>query len=197
MQERVRAEWREQYDPNNELSLDELRQKVRDEFTSQARSQLAKEIGEEEVNVMDVQNVMEQMQQRNREMFKVRQLTSRSADTSRARPIPATPSLLLACITCSPSGRSPPRSAVIFVLGCVPFVYAGIEFWTRIANGDSFGTGKDSVVIKPLGEQYDGNKRVLGQDAMIAARILFGIAGASAVLVVVSVFDVLSSTGSP
>ena len=96
MQERVRAEWREQYDPNNELSLDELRQKVRDEFTSQARSQLAKEIGEEEVNVMDVQNVMEQMQQRNREMFKVRQLTSRSADTSRARPIPATPSLLLA-----------------------------------------------------------------------------------------------------
>ena len=86
---------------------------------------------------------------------------------------------------------------MIFVLGCVPFVYAGIEFWTRIANGDSFGTGKDSVVIKPLGEQYDGNKRVLGQDAMIAARILFGIAGASAVLVVVSVFDVLSSTGSP
>ena len=76
-------------------------------------------------------------------------------------------------------------------------MYAGIEFWTRIANGDSFGTGKDSVVIKPLGEQYDGNKRVLGQDAMIAARILFGIAGASAVLVVVSVFDVLSSTGSP
>ena len=113
MQERVRAEWREQYDPNNELSLDELRQKVRDEFTSQARSQLAKEIGEEEVNVMDVQNVMEQMQQRNREMFKVRQLTSRSADTSRARPIPATPSLLLACITCSPrgAGRSNPRSA--------------------------------------------------------------------------------------
>ena len=89
-----------------------------------------------------------------------------------------------------------PEDTVVFVLGCVPFVYAGIEFWTRIANGDSFGTGKDSVVIKPLGQQYEGNKRVLGQDAMIAARILFAIAGASAVLVVVGVFDVLGTASS-
>lgn len=71
LQERVRADWREQYDPNGELSLDELRQKVRDDFTANAREQLSSELGEEAVNVMDVQNVMENMQQRNREMFKV------------------------------------------------------------------------------------------------------------------------------
>ena len=96
-----------------------------------------------------------------------------------------------ALVTFEPRGITP-EDTVVFVLGCVPFVYAGIEFWTRIANGDSFGTGRDSVVIKPLGQQYEGNKRVLGQGAMIAARILFAIAGASALLVVVGVFDVLS-----
>merc|ERR1719454_2340045 len=99
-----------------------------------------------------------------------------------------------ALLTFEPRGITP-EDSVIFVLGCVPFVYAGIEFWTRIANGDSFGTGKDSVVIKPLGEQYEGNKRVLGQDAMIAARVLFGIAGASAVLVIVASLDILGILG--
>ena len=83
------------------------------------------------------------------------------------------------------------EDSVIFVLGCVPFVYAGIEFWTRIANGLSFGTGKDSVFIEPLGKQYDGNKRILGADAIIAARILFAIAGVSLVSVVVTAFDLL------
>ena len=92
--------------------------------------------------------------------------------------------------TFEPRGITP-EDTVVFVLGCIPFVYAGIEFWTRIANGDSFGTGKDSVVIQPLGQQYEGNKRVLGADALIAARILFGIAFASAVLVVVAGVDIL------
>ena len=32
--ERVRAEWREKYDPDGTLSPDELRQKVREEFIS-------------------------------------------------------------------------------------------------------------------------------------------------------------------
>ena len=67
--ERVRAEWREKYDPEGVLSVEELRQKARDEFTDQARAQLARE--GEDVSVMDVQNVMEKMQQRNREMFVV------------------------------------------------------------------------------------------------------------------------------
>ena len=65
----MRAEWREKYDPEGVLSVEELRQKARDEFTDQARAQLARE--GEDVSVMDVQNVMEKMQQRNREMFVV------------------------------------------------------------------------------------------------------------------------------
>ena len=95
-----------------------------------------------------------------------------------------------ALLTFEPRGITP-EDTVIFVIGCVPFVWAAIEFWTRIANGDSFGTGKDSVVIQPLGQQYEGNKRVLGQDAMTAAYVLFALAGASALLVVVGVVDVL------
>jgi hypothetical protein len=110
----------------------------------------------------------------------------------------------------------------------VPFVWAGIEFWRRIAVGDPFGTGTDSVLInntlaltpnpnpnpnpnpkpqapspkpnpKPKpnpnphpnpnpnpsqviindtsGNRTTAVRRVLGQDAIIAARILFGIAG--------------------
>ena len=67
--ERVRAEMREKYDPDGELTLDEIRQKGREEFLEQARESLAAE--GEDVSVMDVQNVMEKMQQRNREMFRV------------------------------------------------------------------------------------------------------------------------------
>ena len=33
------------------------------------------------------------------------------------------------------------EDTVIFIIGCVPFVWAGIEFWRRIAVGDPFGTG--------------------------------------------------------
>ena len=67
--ERVREEWRDKYDPDGRLSVEELRQAARDGFTDQARAQLASE--GEDVSVMDVQNVMEKMQQRNREMFVV------------------------------------------------------------------------------------------------------------------------------
>ena len=66
----MRAEWREKYDPDGTLSPDELRQKVREEFIEQGVAQLEAE-GVENVNVMEVQNVMEQMVQRNRELFKV------------------------------------------------------------------------------------------------------------------------------
>ena len=85
-----------------------------------------------------------------------------------------------------------PEDTVIFVIGCVPFVWAGIEFWRRIAVGDSFGTGRDSVIINDTsGNRKKPLQRVLGQDAIIAARILFGIAGLSGALVLLSVGDVL------
>ena len=68
--ERVREEWREKYDPAGELSAEELRAKARAEFVEQGRAQLAAETGED-VSVLEVQAVMERMQQRNRELFKV------------------------------------------------------------------------------------------------------------------------------
>jgi len=70
LQQRVREEWKERYDPDGSLSVEELRVKAREEFISQGRAQLEAE-GVEDVSVMDVQNVMEKMQQRNRELFKV------------------------------------------------------------------------------------------------------------------------------
>ncbi|EOD40871.1 hypothetical protein EMIHUDRAFT_454112 [Emiliania huxleyi CCMP1516] len=70
LQARVRDEWREQYDPGGLLSKEELRAKVREGFYAQARTQLEAD-GVEGASVMDVQNVMEKMQQRNRELFQV------------------------------------------------------------------------------------------------------------------------------
>lgn len=37
--------------------------------------------------------------------------------------------------------------AVVFVVGCIPFLWATWEFWRRIAVGLPFGTGSDSVVF--------------------------------------------------
>ena len=67
--------------------------------------------------------------------------------------------------------------------------------------GASFGTGADRIVIDPNaagpgpGDEFDyvagadddqlrrfGGRRVLGADAILAARVLFGIAGASLAL---------------
>ena len=95
--------------------------------------------------------------------------------------------------TFEPRGITP-EDTVIFLLGCVPFVWAGIEFWRRIAVGESFGTGRDSVVIlDSSGNRPKPLKRVLGDDAIIAARILFGLAFASAALVLYAGVDLLSS----
>lgn len=85
-----------------------------------------------------------------------------------------------------------PEDSVIFVIGCVPFVWAGIEFWRRIAVGESFGTGRDSVVINDTsGNRPRPLQRVLGQDAIIAARILFGLAFASGALVLFAAGDLI------
>lgn len=67
---------------------------------------------------------------------------------------------------------------VVFVVGLIPFAWASVEFWRRIAVGATFGTGEDSVTI--IGE--DGapgrsrGRRVLGRGALVVAYILFGIA---------------------
>lgn len=80
-----------------------------------------------------------------------------------------------------------------FVIGLVPFAVATVEFWRRIAVGDSFGTGNDSVVI--IGEDdaplSSRGRRVLGKGALVTAYILFGVA--AAVLAIV-LYAVLSSS---
>ena len=94
-------------------------------------------------------------------------------------------------ITFEPRGITP-EDSVVFIIGCVPFLWATVEFWRRIAVGDSFGTGKDSVIINDTsGKRSKPLQRVLGQDAIIAARILFALAFGSAVLVLIAGVDVL------
>jgi len=87
----------------------------------------------------------------------------------------------------------------VFIAGIIPFAWATVEFWRRIAVGASFGTGADSVVIDPnlevvtIGE--DGaplssrGRRVLGKGALAAAYLLFGIAIAVLGLTAVSVLS--------
>lgn len=39
-------------------------------------------------------------------------------------------------------GLSPETNIIIFIIGIIPFLWATNEFWSRIAVGASFGTGK-------------------------------------------------------
>jgi hypothetical protein len=89
-------------------------------------------------------------------------------------------------------------NVVVFAIGLIPFIWATVEFWRRIAVGASFGTGKDSVGI-PRPEVFIGNddgvssrgRRTLGQGALIVAYILFSIAAG---VIVLTLYSVLSST---
>uniref|UniRef100_A0A7R9WPQ8 Uncharacterized protein n=1 Tax=Craspedostauros australis TaxID=1486917 RepID=A0A7R9WPQ8_9STRA len=65
----------------------------------------------------------------------------------------------------------------VFVVGIIPFAWATVEFWRRIAFGEAFGTGSDSVIIGMEDAPQDSRgRRVLGQDALITAYILFALA---------------------
>lgn len=97
-------------------------------------------------------------------------------------------------------------NVVVFLIGLIPFGWATVEFWRRIAVGATFGTGRDSVVIpKPQDGLLDddGNplitigednnpassrgRQVLGKDALIVAYLLFAIAAGSVGIAVYSV----------
>ncbi|CAB9496590.1 expressed unknown protein [Seminavis robusta] len=84
----------------------------------------------------------------------------------------------------------------VFVAGVIPFAWATIEFWRRIAVGESFGTGSDSVTIigQDNNPESSRGRRVLGKDALIVAYILFGIVAGVLGLVL---YTVLSTTSSP
>ena len=83
----------------------------------------------------------------------------------------------------------------VFVAGIIPFGWATIEFWRRIAVGESFGTGSDSVIIgEDSNPDSSRGRRVLGKDALVVAYILFGVA--AAVLGVV-LYTVVTSDSPP
>jgi len=97
----------------------------------------------------------------------------------------------------------PTTTVVVFIIGIIPFIWATIEFWRRIAVGASFGTGKDSVVIpSPFSETDDDGLISIGEDgnplssrgrqtldrgALIVAYVLFAIAGGSVAIAIASV----------
>lgn len=83
----------------------------------------------------------------------------------------------------------------VFVAGIIPFVWATIEFWRRIAVGEPFGTGSDSVIIgEGNNPESSHGKRVLGKDALIVAYLLFGI---SAAVVGFVLYTVLTNDAPP
>lgn len=88
-------------------------------------------------------------------------------------------------------------NTIVFIIGIIPFLWATYEFWSRIAVGASFGTGKDSIQIRPsttIGTDDDRRKsrgqQVLGDDALVVAYALFAVAIAS---VGIAVYSVISS----
>jgi hypothetical protein len=112
--------------------------------------------------------------------------TSRAAHAIAEASVDAAPKM-----TFEPRGITT-EDTVVFIIGCVPFVWAGVEFWRRIAVGDPFGTGSDSVIINDSsGNRPTPLRRVLGTDAIITARILFALAFASGALVLIAGVDVL------
>mmetsp|Transcript_10895 Transcript_10895/g.23599 ORF Transcript_10895/g.23599 Transcript_10895/m.23599 type:complete len:255 (-) Transcript_10895:1683-2447(-) len=107
-------------------------------------------------------------------------------------------SLLSTAATQPPPTTAPPNvealsnetNVAVFLIGLIPFAWATIEFWRRIAVGASFGTGSDSVVIS-IGEDDNPTssrgRQVLGSDALAVAYVLFGVAALSVGLAVFSV----------
>lgn len=76
----------------------------------------------------------------------------------------------------------------VFVAGVFPFAWATIQFWTRIAAGEPFGTGSDSVIIGvDDNPDLSRGRRVLGKDALIVAYALFAISAAVLGLVLYTV----------
>ena len=113
----------------------------------------------------------------------------------------------------SAEALSPATNVAVFVVGLIPFAWATVEFWRRIAVGATFGTGKDSVVIPRPQDVLlddDGNplitigedanpassrgRQVLGKDALVVAYLLFGIAAAA---VGISVMIVVTAPPMP
>ena len=76
----------------------------------------------------------------------------------------------------------------VFVAGVFPFAWATVEFWSRIAVGKPFGTGKDSVYIgKDNAPSESRGLRTLDEGAFAVAYVLFAIAAGAIGLTLYSV----------
>ncbi len=83
----------------------------------------------------------------------------------------------------------------VFLAGIFPFAWATVEFWRRIAFGQPFGTGSDSVIIGIDDSPSDSRgRRVLGKGALVTAYILFALAFGTIGLVL---YSIVSSDAPP
>lgn len=83
----------------------------------------------------------------------------------------------------------------VFLVGIFPFAWATVEFWRRIAFGEPFGTGSDSVVIGMDDSPMDSRgRRVLGRGALITAYVLFALAFSTIGIVI---YSIVSSDAPP
>merc|ERR1712232_1166886 len=84
---------------------------------------------------------------------------------------------------------------VVFIIGLIPFGWATVEFWRRIAVGEPFGTGKDSVFIgKDNSPSESRGRRTLDKGAFFVAYILFS---AAAGVVCLTLYTVVSTSAPP
>ena len=93
-------------------------------------------------------------------------------------------------------------NVVVFIAGLIPFLWATIEFWRRIAIGEPFGTSQDSVLIAPpqttkISQKDDSSRsrgrRTLGRGALVVAYILFTIAAG---VIGLTFYSVLTSSSN-
>jgi hypothetical protein len=83
----------------------------------------------------------------------------------------------------------------VFLIGAFPFAWASVEFWRRIAFGEPFGTGSDSVIIGTDDAPMDSRgTRVLGKGALAIAYFLFAASFATIALVL---YAFISSSPPP
>ncbi|KAL3803677.1 hypothetical protein HJC23_003731 [Cyclotella cryptica] len=91
---------------------------------------------------------------------------------------------------------SPTTTLIVFIIGIIPFLWATYEFWRRIAFGEPFGTGSDSVIIPSpdqvfIGEDDNPNssrgRRTLDKGALTVAYVLFAVAASTVIVAVASV----------
>eukprot|EP00546_Thalassionema_frauenfeldii_P002629 CAMPEP_0178933102 /NCGR_PEP_ID=MMETSP0786-20121207/23060_1 /TAXON_ID=186022 /ORGANISM="Thalassionema frauenfeldii, Strain CCMP 1798" /LENGTH=114 /DNA_ID=CAMNT_0020610615 /DNA_START=253 /DNA_END=597 /DNA_ORIENTATION=- len=109
-------------------------------------------------------------------------------------PIELSSSLLIAADT-NKSLSLGNTDVVVFLIGLIPFTWATVEFWRRIAVGEPFGTGKDSVYIgKDDAPLESRGLRTLDRGAFFVAYILFGIAAG---VIGLTLYSVISTSPPP